>query len=404
MSKTTQIILGVILLLLIVGGGWLYSKMEWTEKEMDLGYSKQAKQNHYLALQQFLDKQQIKATIKQGLSGIDKVSNYGTVVLSQAYGSLDKERASQLLNWVQNGGHLIMEAKNPFIHNLEDKNDIVFKQFNVSVIEDDDLNSEVEDQIDALKAELKDQEKKPKENCKGMGLLGEIEIKGLDTPLTIDFTNDQLLSAPLDDAFGWVAADTSDQLVRMVQFQHGDGLISFMGSLKLWRNAYISCQDNAFLLVQLIDPEGDLILFKNQEGKSLMNRLWQWTPYFVIGFALWLTAWLWRHGVRFGPIKHYQAYSMRQIIEHIEASSRLCWQHKQIEEQVNQLREDILSQYTDKHPGFRQLTTKQQARQLAKDSQLAYAMVDDCLFTPFNHKEIEFTRLLKGLQHIRNSL
>ncbi|MCX4028880.1 DUF4350 domain-containing protein [Endozoicomonas sp. SM1973] len=404
MARSTQIILAIILLLLVAVAGWLYSRIEWQERNIDLGYSKAAKQNHYLALQQFLAKQNITATVKQGLAGIDKVSGYGTVILSQAYGSLDKQRAERLLKWVEAGGHLIMEAHNPFIHNLSDKKDVIFSQFNVTVIEDEAVDEDLEERLQSLTARLDQSTEKPRKNCRGYSLLGEIKIKGRSKPLTIDFSNDQRLSAPLDDAYGWVATESTDNFVRMVQFQHGDGLISFMGSLKLWRNPYISCEDNAFLLTQLIDPKGNLTLFKNQDSDSLFAKLWQWAPYFILGCILWLVAWLWNKGVRFGPIKHYQPYEIRQIIEHIEAASRLCWQQQQIEEQVDNLRKTILFQLAEKHPGFKQLSQSEQIKRIAKDSHLAYALIEHSLFSPVTRKEVEFTQLLKGLQQIRNGL
>ncbi|WP_163833083.1 DUF4350 domain-containing protein [Spartinivicinus ruber] len=404
MAKSTKIILAIILLLIIASAGWLLIHIEWQQREIDLGYSKAAKQNHYLALQQFLAKQGINATVKQGLAGVDKMSGYGTVILSQAYSSLDKQRTQRLLKWVKMGGHLIMEAHNPFIHDLATKKDTIFSQFNVTVIDDESVDDNLEERLQSLAATLDQAKGKRQKNCRGYGLLGEIKIKGLTNPLTIDFSNDRLLSAPLDNAYGWVTAETNDNLVRMVQFQYGDGLISFMGSLKLWRNPYISCEDNAFLLTQLIDPKGDLTLFKNQDSDSLFTKLWQWAPYFIIGFGLWLIAWLWHQGIRFGPIKHYQPYEIRQIVEHIEAASRLCWQQQQIAEQVDQLRKAILTQYADKHPGFKQLSASEQTQHIAKDTHLADALIEHSLFSPVSRKEVEFTQQLKGLQQIRNGL
>ncbi len=48
------------------------------------------------------------------------------ILISDAYAALSKIRAEKLLAWVEQGGHLMISASNPFIHNPEQQPDEIF--------------------------------------------------------------------------------------------------------------------------------------------------------------------------------------------------------------------------------------------------------------------------------------
>lgn len=147
------LLLGAIALILIGAGYWWYTQLEWEEKEVDLGYSKEAIQNDFLAAEIFLRKHGIQATTVKNLSLLDKHSwrniqlgAQDTIVIVNGYKTLSEERYDSLYEWVENGGTLITSTQNPFVGTHTSEEDVLLSDFNIELAPEE----KDEDDRDAL--------------------------------------------------------------------------------------------------------------------------------------------------------------------------------------------------------------------------------------------------------------
>ena len=131
-------IISAVIAVFIGLGYWWYTTLEWEEKEIDLGYSKEALQNDFLAAETFLRKQGVQATTIKNLSLLDKHSwrslklgAQDTLVIINGYKTLTQERYDSLYEWVENGGTLITSTQNPFIGTHTREEDLLLNDFNI---------------------------------------------------------------------------------------------------------------------------------------------------------------------------------------------------------------------------------------------------------------------------------
>ncbi|HSX50873.1 MAG TPA: DUF4350 domain-containing protein [Cellvibrio sp.] len=133
-----RLIIGALAAILIGLGYWWYTTLEWEEKEVDLGYSKEALQNDFLAAEIFLRKHGIQATTVKNLSLLDthswrnlKLGAQDTLVIINGYKTLTDERYDTLYEWVSNGGTLITSTQNPFVGAHTGEEDVLLADFDI---------------------------------------------------------------------------------------------------------------------------------------------------------------------------------------------------------------------------------------------------------------------------------
>lgn len=139
------LIIGAVITAVIGLGYWWYTTLKWEEKEIDLGYSKEALQNDYLAAEIFLRKQGVHATTVKNLSLLDthswrniKLGPQDTIVIINGYKTLTQERYDSLYQWAESGGTLITSTQNPFIGTHTSEEDVLLNDFNIELVPEED--------------------------------------------------------------------------------------------------------------------------------------------------------------------------------------------------------------------------------------------------------------------------
>lgn len=145
MSKKSLSLRQIIILLafaaVVIAGliYWAISNFRWEEKEIDLGYSSEAKRNDFLAAEIFLRKHGVQATSVKNLSLLDDhrwrnipLGQEDTIVLINANKTLTQERYERLYEWIENGGTLITSTQNPFIGSHTDEEDLLLRDFGIT--------------------------------------------------------------------------------------------------------------------------------------------------------------------------------------------------------------------------------------------------------------------------------
>lgn len=342
----------IITVTVIVAGFYLYGKIEWVEYEEDLGLTEKARTNPYLAATSFLERHKVTLKTEKSFRRFDEPVRYGNgelgeaVVLVDAYGSLSDERLENLLGWVEQGGHLIAAAKNPFLDNIENVSDPLFDYFGVKIErqEGEGMEEQVWEMVERFGhlAGVSGEDL-----CPLLYAQTSFNFSGDSEEIDVHFLSTDLLMAEGWDPSSWVG---NEYEAHMLQFDVGRGLVTLMSSLDLWKNSAIGCLDHSYVLWQLAPEEGVMTIFTNFEFPSVFNVVWRYFDVAIVIAFITLMLWLWHRGVRFGPIRERHDEERRQLLEHIDASASFIWRIGKTPELVASIREQVLNKIKQKHP------------------------------------------------------
>ena len=452
-SKTKKkFLIGLLMALVALCGYWLYSQLEWEEKEIDLGYSKEAQRNHFLAAEIFLRKHGVQAITIKNLSPLDKqrwsnieLGEEDTLVLINANKTLTQARYDRLYEWVENGGTLITSTQNPFVGSHTDEEDLLLGDFGIIPAKDystgessglfenftDEFNKDAdEDELpagdkekkpeinhsdindkkisrknDPQKASKKDDPERP-ENYYRCSLDEEpttIDFANEQTPLRFDFTRQDPFIYHSDESIDNVPED--DQEAHLLYFDVGAGSITVTSDNYIWSNRRIDCHDHAYALWNLVNPNGRVWFLINQDAPSLAAIIWSSAKYAVLASALALILWLWSKASRFGPLFNVEQQGRRNLAEHIHASAMLLWRKQQHPQLLTLLRGEILERLQQQHPQLTSDNTRIARIQLIQQlTGLKETDIQQALYTDDVYQPQAFANAIANLQIIRKQL
>jgi uncharacterized protein DUF4350 len=396
-------------LVIVAGAAWFYQYIDWVEKEIDLGPTAEAKKEPFLAAKRYFESLDIEVELRGNFRQLDKgyddeglgeLSYQDVIILVDAYGSLSPKRANHLLDWVGRGGQLIVSASNPFIDNVLSINDPLFEQFNITLEESDGSSRDAES-IEQLSS------------FGNMVGLKQLDACNLLTP-QVEFTfadDTEIVQADFLSTIRLIVDDfesskgvIGDDGGFILQYDHGDGLISYMSHLDFWKNTTIGCLDHAYILWQLASTNGKVWFLYNRDAPSLISLLWQHYHYFVTALFLLIMSWLWRRNNRFGPIRLASDTSSRRLMEHIDASARFNWKHNHGRQLINVLRDDIKRRIEKYHPGYTKKPVKNQTVILAKQVQLDLGQIEKAMLAGLNSSPENFAEIVVLLKNIKERL
>jgi len=395
MTKGRIWLIGV---LLVTGGlGWWLWQTEWVEIHQGATPTVAAKRNPYLAADRFLQAQGMAVQSEIGLHSLRRpgqLQNIETLLLIDAYGALSEALAGQVLAWVWDGGQLVMAGQNPYRIPESLREDFLFDHFGV---------------------EVKRPSGRPREAFEFTVL---DDILGTASPCGIDIDPAEVRFAPGGEQVqvGFPSQNRlslerahSDLVVkdhrgpRLAQFEYGAGRVTLLADTRLWTNNYIGCRDNAYLLWKLVGDGQSVLVLRNQEATSLSQILWQRAGWCLsLGLAL-LVLFLWRQGLRFGPVAVEVGRQRHRFMEHIQASARFLWRHGQAATLVETLRADIEAKVAQRLPGYAAWPEARQHEELARLTGLSQTQVAQAMAAA-PQDELRFTHCVQDLQTIRNNL
>jgi hypothetical protein len=455
-----KIVIGIMLSFLLGLGYWWYTNLEWEEKEIDLGYSKEAQQNHFLAAEIFLRKHGIQAITVKGQSLLDKhawrnlkLGPQDTIVLINGYKILNHERYHALYEWINNGGTLITSTQNPFIGIHTDENDLLLDDLNIEpgrVAHDHDSRNPMEKFADEWEKAVEGEKARKKSarernstekdsgneessadssntdkstiNAKAkkdektavyyrcgrdleptlVKFTGEEKQLAFDFSATEPFIYDENSTSSDTDAEDESANKKRQE--HMLYFQIGEGNVTITSDNFIWANYRIDCYDHAFALWQLVNADGRVWFLINQDAPSLLAILWRNASYGVIAALLALALWLWAKSQRFGPVFVYAKIGRRNLAEHIYAGAMLLWRQQQHPQLLKTLRSEILDRLDEQHPHLSQPQGDERIEFLHQLTGITPAAIKHALFADNLQHPQEFATAIAHLQTIRKQL
>lgn len=252
MNKPLRIVL--ILLLALLLGFWLYSHIEAYTEEVDSGYQGQARTNFLLAADYFLREMGQQTEKYQPYDRHQKLPEINdTLLIPGQRISMGSRRSAALLNWVNAGGHLIVTAKSYREGDTKIRDHLL-----------DPLGVQVNWLVESDTFE--------DENPVSVGLPGD------DDFWLVDFVNYQVME--IDETkhsqINWKLESGNN--IHAVQFKQGNGLLTVLTDMRMFRNPYIDSYDHAaflWLLVNEQNAEGVFYYSLYENKMSLLQWLWQ---------------------------------------------------------------------------------------------------------------------------------
>lgn len=458
-----RLIIGALAAILIGLGYWWYTTLEWEEKEIDLGYSKEALQNDFFAAEIFLRKHGIQATTVKNLSLLDthswrnlKLGARDTIVIINGYKTMSEERYDALYEWVNNGGTLITSTQNPFVGTHTSEEDVLLTDFNIEVAPEEteldkrDLLEKLADGFD--EAEDKNDEDKGNENgdknensdkktsdkkddkpenyyrCALDEAPTQIDFGGEEKPLNFDFSHrspfiyyryvahepaehdttnqDETPDGDTNEEGNEVEEDYhyDEEREHLLYFDIGEGSVIITSDNYIWSNQRIDCHDHAYGLWQLVNSDGRVWFLVNQDAPSLAAILWRNANYGVIAGVSALILWLWASSLRFGPLFITEQTGRRSLAEHIYASAMLLWRKQQHPQLLNVLRADIFERLDKLYPSINQPAAEQRIELLHQLTGIAPADIKQALFADDLYHPQKFATAIAHLQTIWKQL
>ena len=375
-----------IMLAAIVGLTTLFfTTYEKREVDVNTPPSEDALNNPYLAAERLLTDLGYDVTSKREFApSIELPPEGATAVMALNYASLAQDELDLLLEWVSEGGHLVVQIDYDPPRGI----DPIFTPMGVSAQVRAPENFEDEDkgpEKNARTASAEDAASHPDREAWGAA--------SRDNLVTIDL-GDTTPRRAVYDQYGVFAAELS----------YDAGRVTAVADLRIVRNRRIADNDNAFLLTRMLGPvrmSGPVWLLIDGEFPSLWSLLVERIGTVMLAGVGVLLLSLWWAAQRFGPMIPPPASARKSFVEHVEATGRFLWRHQKDEGLLSDTRAAFLAAARRRHPPLRHSgADTAHADYLAQLSGLPVEQVRDALFGPMGDRGADFTpriQILKSL-------
>ena len=347
--------------------------------------------NPYHAAQAWLQqRQQPSERILSAAALFPLPDNTRVLVFDKRRGLMTDSQVSQLLEWVETGGELIVAAR-PLPENRDEAsaseqqwqdNDPLLYPLGITVwrLEDEDEFQELEEDPliavlatmplfagDPLRYCMDSDNDDLRESCVSLfcdapeqpePLL--LHGEGSERDRYIQLYSDHVLwhdswdeeddIAPHrqwpTEVTGWADNEHGSQLI---QLSLGDGQITVLSDLSLWDNDHLLYFDHAWLLGWLTG-DSPVWFVRSVEMPPLVQWLWRRAPELISALAILLGLWLWYRIPRQGPLHPANDGDHHDYLQHLHASGYFQWRTRQHAALLRDLRKQAGSVLNRLHP------------------------------------------------------
>ena len=380
--------------------------------------------NPWFAAQAFLQRQQKESHRSFSLHPVfDELNPYDALILDNSSTMANPATREKLLEWINNGGHLIITALEEWDFDLESA-DPLLDEFGVRLYsqedEEDYDDEDYEDYEDADEIALEEAASAadPTDSNASEQNQDEADYDEDGESCCFNFYNDvfdvqwddELLQIEslsyysLDDEYGEAQRTGGSWPNALLQYQVGAGKLTVLMDTTIWDNERIGEFDHAYFLWQLVKADDIIWFVSSNDSENLLDKLWRTAPYLLIGCSLLLLIWGWQRWVRFGPMIPEPANEHRQLLEHIEAATRFDWNHARGDAMVQSLRNEIKAEVSRHHNLDFKSDQNKWLELVARYCQLDPNLVAQAMSQPSPEREHPWTELISQLQTIRNAL
>lgn len=462
-------IIALVLFALVAGLAYkVTTYYEYVEEETDLGWSREAKRNPFLAAQLYLQNEGLQVESLNRYPNLAASSPEDTLLLGGSRQVYSDRLIDALTEWVSNGGHLIVGASQSSI----DSRDPLLEYFDLSLTKTE-CDCGIVDFSNVFKQDKTPSEKDTGENgtsspdgtddveqeeneptlskqLKHFNDMVENGSVNSDGPITdknneiidprtpddqittlsfnavekkfnVDFNSNFSLDHPY---FYWEDSDTNedgsnqvefvglkptywtgdDHGVHFVQFSLGNGLVSVMSNSRPLLSQNIGYFDHADLLSTVVGSTNQVKILYGVVMPSLWSLITQYAPELLFSFGLWLLFWVTYRWQRFGPIKEDANTIRRSLREHIFASARFIWHSDDKNELVLPLQNSVHHNAAIQLPGYDGMNNQERFLLLSDLTGLTVETIGFSLSEATSERKDQFLKKIKTLQIIETKL
>ncbi|MQX53711.1 DUF4350 domain-containing protein [Alcanivorax sediminis] len=312
-----------------------------------------------------------------------------TLVFDKQRGLMTRDQVDTLINWVMDGGDLIVAAR-PLPESRDEgtatdeqwrDNDPLLYPLGITVweIEDDDEFQVLEeDPLIALLAMMPVFAGDPLQYCMesdNEDLRATCESLFCDAPEqpeTLELHSDddmlprhiQLYSDHVLWHDSWdeeddiephrewhtevIAYADNEHGSQLIQLSLGEGQITVLTDLSLWDNEHLLYFDHAWLLAWLAGDDG-VWFVRSVAMPPLLQWLWQRAPELILALLVLLALWLWLRIPRQGPLQPVADDSHHDYLQHLHASGYFQWRTEQQDNLLTALRQQASARLRGYH-------------------------------------------------------
>ena len=432
MSKRLIILFSILiagLLIYVIANAW-----EYYNEEQDLGWSREAKQNPFLAAQLYLEKQDKHVDSFSSYNKLDSLTDIDTLFVSNSSHILSDKRLTSLVRWIEDGGHLIIAARHS--HDLSE--DRILRYFDISKLynskedfeskpkpedektdelDQEELTNKLQELTDKLSEKKADDipaEQRIHNYEQGISAdhLTTLSFNNVDEDIRVHFNYHSYLDHPyfyeeddhvntLYSPFYWSGDEYG---VHFIQFEVGSGLLSVLSDADVLSSKNIDKFDHAFFWDILVSQSQNTHILYGVDMPSFWTILKKYSPEILIAFSIWLFLWIWFKIRRFGVIRNTNATIRRSMAEHIFSGSLFLWRNhcqltllNSVRNDISRKAERVITQYASSNSDTKMIL-------LSKASKLDLALVADSMASSNTLSENNFLQTVQTLQQIRKSL
>jgi hypothetical protein len=360
----------IVVVLAVLGGAvWFFNNFERVPDREWTGYQGEARRNGFLAAERLLDRMGLRVRHLKTPIELRELPADGTLILPARRNALAPAERERLLEWVEAGGHLVVENEN---YRLPDPI------------------------LDALGV------KREAVKMPGQSRPTEARLPHSPGVLKVSLASDRTLIAPAG-AFQLQL----NKATQLVHFKRGRGQVTALNDFGFMRNAAIGQNDHAEFLWQLVRFQPGtpaVFVFDNPQKLSLFEWLVDNAWAVLAAGALLLVAWLWRIAPRFGPMAPDPEPVRRRLLDHLRASGRFQWSAGGAATLAEAAREAALRRVARAQTDFAALTPAERRARLAASFDLPAAEAERVLRPVQNLQPAEFVNAMRVFQRIHERL
>lgn len=349
---------------------WLYQNLVEKETTFRTPPSAEARQNPLLAAQRMFQALQQETASVRGTELLQALPSHNdTLLVYQHNTPFTQERFERLWQWVEQGGHLILD-----LSQLSDE------QRDISSFR---ILAELAVEIDRDGARLRD--------------LVEVDFDLQDGPVTVRFDTPFTLLDTSGRAIGSVSAD---QGYHLLQYEVGVGQITLINDLEMISNDRIGDHEHAYFAFLLARSNGKLWLLYDPFRKSLFALLLEHAGSVLLSLLLLGLAWVWQGARRFAPLQTEPSRIRRDLMQHVVAVGAFEERHALMQTRFAATQASIEHRWMLRHPQLLQMNESERAQWIAEQAGEDPSEVQAALYTNYSD-ELEFVSHSALLARIR---
>lgn len=385
----------VLLVLGVAGSLWFLDNFEQVPTSRWEAAAPEAQRNPYLAFERLGTQLGRPVTRIASPQSLDSLAPGGVLILDQhRRQNINGARADRILDWVAQGGYLIVAAE-PVA------DDPLLARLGASRYR---AKASLQCKPDEAAAPDADTPAKPVPP-RGNPLL-EVRLPDDATTFRIDRSGYGNLLSSAQPLPAWRAGPDEERSV-VLHYAWGRGQATVVSSLSMLSNRHLGQHDHAELiwaLLQRYQPQGELRLVSRME----MPTLWEWLLESAwmasISAALLIALWLWRIVPRFGDTMPTPSLDRRNLSQHLAAVGRCVWREGGINHWLDVVRQAIQQRLALRHPYLSRQDAAWRRKTLAGIAYCRPQEIEQALEARRERNPDRFTEAIRILQRLDQRL